>query len=430
MTKSRRLTSTVYGLTLLLVCPAGIALANETRLTPEARNGITLFAPPPTVSQPASCLDGAWDVLGTFAGFVARDVAVNPAGDVFVVGDSTAPDSSSRLAILRSPASTQSWELVDEFVYPGGSSASGHRIHVAADGRVYALGLSVIGGDPYVVIRKSAENGDPGSWSSANRLWQRASLGAITSDAAGRVYVALGFTTASNTLGWDVESALHASGSWTLHDHFVLSPGAVTGAVPQDIELRSSNELLVTGQLNGSPDLWITRHGTLGPRGTWKTVDLYALAPGSYGLAGTSVIALPAPEGQSAKVVVAGFGAEGSGQEDYLWITRASDLDFSESDPEWEASFYQLEPGQHSFALDAEVDTQGRLLVLGVAGTSSDTELLLRRSWDDGVSWENLVSYSGITLPFDARLAVSEGGNYVAVANRDNGAVVLSCQGL
>lgn len=189
-------------------------------------------------------------------------------------------------------------------------------------------------------------------------------------------------------------------------------------------------KLLLSGQLNGNPDLWITRFGALYSRAPWRTIDLYALSEGSYGLAGTSVLAMPATDGGPAKILVAGFGVEGDGEEDYLWITREAELDFTQGELHWEGSFYQLEPDVHSFALDAEIDVDGRLLVLGVAGTSDDTQLLLRRSWDDGRSWEDLLTHSGVTLPFDARLAVGPDDTYVAIANQATGAVVLSCQGL
>lgn len=423
MTKLHGSTSIVCMLAILLVCPAVLASAPQA-----GRDGITLLASPKG-SQPAVCSDGAWDVLGSFAGLIAKDVAVTLSGDVLVIGESTAADGSGRLAILRAPASGTGWELVDEFVLPGGSSATGHRIHVAADGRIYALGLSWLGGEPLVLIRMSDEGGDPGSWITADRIWQHALLGAITSDTSGRVYVALGFS-GPEGIGWNVESALHATGAWRLHDHFALTPGTTNGAVPHDLEMSGDGKLLLSGQLNGNPDLWITRFGALYSRAPWRTIDLYALSAGSYGLAGTSVLAMPATDSRPAKILVAGFGVEGDGEEDYLWITREAELDFTKGEPHWDGSLYQLEPGLHSFALDAESDTDGRLLVLGVAGTSDDTMLLLRRSWDDGLTWEDLLTHPGITRPLDARLAVGADDTYVAIANQATGAVVLSCQGL
>ncbi|NJL28189.1 MAG: hypothetical protein HC897_09995, partial [Thermoanaerobaculia bacterium] len=242
------------------------------------------------------------------------------------------------------------------------------------------------------------------------------------------VYVALGFA-GPDGVGWDVESALHAQGLWRRHDRFIVDPALGNGAVPYDLEVCADNKILVSGQINGNPDLWITRLGAVSSRPRWRTLDLYTMGDACYGLAATSVLFVNAVGGQPAKLVVAGFGVAGGGEEAYHWMTRESSLEPSKGELSWENALFQLEADCHCFALDAESDPEGRLLVLGVAGTAEDSMLLLRRSWDRGASWEDLATYPGIARPLDARLAVSGDGTYVAIANEAMGAVVLGCAG-
>src|SRR5581483_10772620 len=182
-------------------------------------------------------------------------LAATPDGGLLLAADDLTDPSHSALITLRWDASS-GWQIVDRYL-PADASATGARaLNVDSQGNAYVLAWEMRGAESVLLIRRSLTGGTAGTWDSSETTWTNAPGGALGSDPSGRVYVAYGFADASG-VGWRVESAPHATGSFTVEDELRV-PG-VNGVLPEAIARGNDGALYVAGQLDGTPDEWLVR---------------------------------------------------------------------------------------------------------------------------------------------------------------------------
>ncbi|HEV8242350.1 MAG TPA: hypothetical protein VGS57_23490 [Thermoanaerobaculia bacterium] len=369
----------------------------------------------PAKSPKASLAGCAWTEIGRFPNLAPRGVAAGPDGSLFLAADDLTDAAHPMLVVLRQSAPGAAWEGVDRYRPTGVDSSGARALHVDADGNVFVLGWKTENDRQQLFLRRSLNGGLAGTWESGDETWPATPGGALGSDGSGRIYVAYGFAD-SGGIGWRVESALRGIGAFAPEDEVTFS--GPFGAAPQDFERKADGTLVVAGQLDGNPDEWVVRSRPT-PRGNaagvWRTIDRFELAPNSYGLAPRAIVAT-----SDGRLLVAGLGVRGGGQDDYQWLER-----WQNARGKWKTVAYQLATGFNSFAQDAAATAAG-VAVLGVGYTAAGATLVLRESSDGGSHWQNALQLAGITDPWTARLAVSAKSAAVA-ASLPGAAVVLGC---
>ncbi|HVS02066.1 MAG TPA: hypothetical protein VMT16_04785 [Thermoanaerobaculia bacterium] len=365
-----------------------------------------------------------WYDAASLPGIEVRDLAAAPGDALFLTGDAATAHGGAELVTLRSFDGGGTWEEVDRFVLPGGQDAGAHALEVDADGHLFVLGWSTIDGVPHALIRRSFAAGDPGTWETSEATWPWALLGALDSDGRGRVLLALGFA-GPEGVGWRVLSSPRAVGSWRTDDLYQPELPGVTAAVPHDLEPADDGSVLLVGQLEGTPQRWVSRYlpgrwtALRGESREWTTVDLFELGSASYGLAAAAALPL-----RGGGAVVAGWGVGGGGADDYAWITRRTGPAMGS----WVTDAFQLVPGLSAFALDGEATVGGALLLLGVAQHAEGWQLVLQRSEDSGVGWQEILVRGGIANSWSGELTVVEGVGLFVAATARGVTTVLACR--
>ena len=364
--------------------------------------------------QPKASLVGcSWQEIGRFPNLAPRALGIGRDGALLLAADDFTDTTHPALVVLRQSAPGASWESVDRFRPAGADSSGARALHVDSDGNVFVLGWTSEHGTPQLVLRRSLNGGLAGTWESGETTWPAQPGGALGSDPSGRIYVAYGFADRSG-IGWRVESALRGIGAFAAEDEVTFD--GLYGAAPQDFERKADGTLVVAGQLDGNPDEWVVRsRAGRGGAAAWRTIDRYQLAPNSYGLAPRAIVATP-----SGRLLVAGLGVRGGGNDDYQWLER-----WQNARGQWRTVAYQLATGFNSFAQDAAATRSG-VAVLGVGTTPTGNSLVLRESTDGGNRWQTALQLAGIADPWTARLAVSAASAAVA-ASLPGAAVVLGC---
>jgi hypothetical protein len=129
-------------------------------------------------------------------------------------------------------------------------------------------------------------------------------------------------------------------------------------------------------------------------KSAWQTLDLFALAPTSYGATPRAIVPL------AGRLVVAGLAVAGGGADDYQWVER-----WQTGKGKWTTRRYQLETGLSTMAQDAAPTATG-IAVLAIGQTSQGNTLVVRESTAAGRFPQVVLTLPGISDMWAARLAV------------------------
>lgn len=353
------------------------------------------------------------DAFELSAGHTSQALAIvaDPAGDVFAVGNAYNASNLEVGIIREKAAGSSTWNTINSFSYPSGSSTSFWGAAIGPDGSLYVTGG---GGGHWVTLK-----GGSGGFSIIDDfVTSGGALGRkVAFDASGDVYVVGQASTVqgkganvSTTSNWVVRRRLAGQTSFTTVDNFT-TPGS--GASPIGLTTVPSGPaagVYVVGDdsaANGSLNWIVRKSGDAGS--TWATVDTFQLTPG-VGCEAEGVTADAA-----GNLFVAGLGSASSNLMLH-WIVRES----SDGGTTWSTSDnYRLSATKNAVATSAALDNSGHVYVTGYGIDANNVRHAILRT-NAGGSWQTADDFqSGAAATYAAFTADAAGNLYVAGNGQD-----------
>jgi hypothetical protein len=270
-------------------------------------------------------------------------------------------------------ASCPQWELLDRFRGTGTQDVLTNAFLIDSHGNYFYDAYVMPDYSPWLV-RRSSDRGK--TWSTVENFAitprrQNYALG-MTEDADGSLYVAGVVSGPSDTRGL-IRKSSDQGVTWTTVDD-QLTPGAIT-CKTYDVK-AVDGALFALGRCgNDATYHWVVRRSRDAGR-TWSNVDVARHASARY--------AKPAAIVRTAAGSLIVLGIESAGDSVH-WLMRRS-LDHGDT---WaDIDRYRATPGQEMSVGSLSVTTKGSLLAAGWVHESDDRiRGLIRRSEDDGVTW-------------------------------------------
>jgi len=246
-----------------------------------------------------------------------------------------------------------------------------HGLTVVSSGTIYASGVALGLGTQTGRVIASTDSGS--NWMGplddfALPGFSTYHFGAMTSDAAGNLYVA-GFLTDDDYVvpdRWLIRRSTDAGVTWTTVDDF--SMGGLSGhfAGPTDITVDASGDVFVSGvSYSANTPLWTIRKGVGGS--LFSTIDLLGTSSQANAILVHPIAGLLAA------------GAKGG-----AWEVRRS----TDGGATWrDVDIFQLSRNNPAAALGIGADTSGNLYVVGRGRASNGMHWLVRKSSNGGSSF-------------------------------------------
>lgn len=252
--------------------------------------------------------------------------AADNAGNIYVAGWGRAAagkkNSSGNLhwLVRKSADGGQTWSLADDLEGPSSNFGAGG-IGFVTDVGLFAVGDEFTGGTGWRVRRSASAQ--PGTWTTVDGPIAAGAAAAVSSDAAGNIYVVgslfvvtgtvrnKGQTTQTGYYAWATRRSTDGGNTWTTADTFTYSPGKASSAygIARD---RDGNAVVVGGATDAQGVRhWIVRSPD--SSGYWHTIDDFRLAPGS------SSSASGVAADSEGNILVVGAAQDSAGQH---WIVR------------------------------------------------------------------------------------------------------------
>jgi hypothetical protein len=198
-------------------------------------------------------------------------IASDFSGNLYVAG--YAADNSSVQHWLVRKFSGGAWSTIDDYNYIAGHGANATALTKDLSGNIYTAGFSTdVTNVPYWIVREYSG----GTWTTIDVFQytsgQSSRANAITSDAAGNIYVGGYGNDASTAQHWIVQK--YSAGVWSTSDDFFYQNSTSSSPVAFSLSTDAAGNVYASGGAldNSSFWHWIVRKQS---GGTWSIFDDY-----------------------------------------------------------------------------------------------------------------------------------------------------------
>jgi hypothetical protein len=379
----------------LLACAAGVSACQEKPCSDSdvECNPLATLLYTPFCSYPKS-----QERLDQFA--YPASTAMDPTGSVVSRGTpfiaARVQPGTQRWIVRAGANSGTSWSTVDDYIYPAGNNARPADIAAAPDGSVYVAGVgNDAGSNDRWIVRRSIDGGltwqtiDDFQLATANN----SEATAVHVDAAGVVYAA-GAGTDGVTNYWIVRKSVDGGNSF-----FTVDMLAATAPKPRRIATHGAR-VYVAGRLDtASPAYTLRLSADQGA--SWTNFDSFT-PPGATSTEITSLIA------DDTLLLVGGYVDLGAGSSGFVRTSFDGGQSYNPINDFAEQAFARSLGGARLR------DAGASLLGAGFVGpTASDIQATLRRSRNNGLSWNLGVRarIDGVNISSFAYPSLNSGGD-------------------
>jgi hypothetical protein len=307
-------------------------------------------------------------------------------GNIYSTGYSVDSVGTVHLIVRKSANLGASWGDVDNYVYPGGNDTDAFAFGVDALGNLYSAGQGKDGGGTsHYIVRKSSNLG--ASWVNADDYIYPGGPGseaeAFGVDALGNLYSA---GVAIDGVGTDhliVRKSSNSGASWGTVDDYVYPGGTSTQATGFGVDASGDIYTSGIGQDGAGTMHFIVRKSS-NSGASWANVDDYVY-PGGTDTEANAFLKIDV----LGNLYSAGFGKDGVGTY-HLIVRKSTNLGVSWAN----VDDYVYPGGTETSAVSFGSDVLGNLYSAGYGRDGVGTfHLIVRKSTNSGVSWANVDDY-------------------------------------